>query len=70
MARKPLRTFAEMAEEFGLSTQQLAGMARHAKGDFPKARFTNHGISYDRSWYDPNEMRAWWKLHKSSVKPR
>jgi hypothetical protein len=65
--RTPLRTFQEMAEEFGVSAKQLSGMISRANGTFPKARFTHNALSATNSWYDPAEVRAWWKLHKSSV---
>ncbi len=52
--RKPLRAFRELADEFGITMEQLGGlMSRH---DGPKPRLRNTD-----SWYDPAEMRAWWK---------
>lgn len=59
---KPLRSFRELAEEFGVGMQKLASeMAKHSG---PKAKIVHHHGGHENSWYDPAEMRAWWaKLH-------
>jgi hypothetical protein len=58
--RKPLRTFKEMAEEFGVSERALAAYLGAKNGPRPEIRSTGN-LSVSRSWYDPAEMRRWWK---------
>lgn len=61
--RKPLRSFRELAEEFGVSPATLRGLLAHHPG--PEPKFTHRGLRTPScAWYDPAEMRAWWaKLH-------
>jgi hypothetical protein len=59
---KPLRSFRELAEDFGVSMGKLATELAKNPGPKPKLVHRRHGRS--DSWYDPSEMRAWWaKLH-------
>lgn len=56
---KPLRSFRELAEEFGVSMPKLA--TELAKHPGPKAKLVHrHGGTHTNAWYDPAEMRAWW----------
>lgn len=59
---KPLRSFRELAEEFGVGMPKLASeMAKHSG---PKPRIVHRHGGHENSGYDPAEMRAWWaKLH-------
>lgn len=56
--RAPLRTLAEMAEEFGISVFALGQLL--AKHDGPKAALDNRSSRNRTSWYNPDEMRKWW----------
>jgi hypothetical protein len=57
---KPLRTFREMAEEFGVRESTLKGLLSTRNG--PKPELTSGSFrSVRNSWYDPAEMRRWWK---------
>lgn len=61
--RKPLRMFGEMATEFGLSSNELASHFSRATITPPLAQMrTKKGF-----WFDPIEMRRWWKAHKESL---
>jgi hypothetical protein len=52
---KPLRTFKELAQEFGVTVRELSG-AMSAK-DAPAPMLKHH----NNRWYDPDIVRAWWK---------
>ena len=58
-ARKPLRLLCEMAEEFGVSANQLRGIIGHSP-DAPKPKLNSHSKAA-HIWYDPDEVRVWWK---------
>ena len=59
-SHKPLRTFREMAEEFGVRESTLRGLLSRRNG--PKPELTSvSSRSVRNSWYDPAEMRRWWK---------
>lgn len=63
MAREPLRTGSEMAEEFGIKPVQLAAYLRHYEGKGAPAAMIKSGANYGRSranWYSPTSMREWW----------
>lgn len=66
-ARKPLRTFTEMAEEFGASRNVL-GAALKDEGA-PKPAFTHLGGGWKitNTWYEPIEMRKWWKARNEKA---
>jgi hypothetical protein len=67
----PLRTFNEMADEFGLKIGQLRYHMANSEHSPPQPKIRSHSsLSVTNNYYNPSEMRAWWKLHKSSVKPR
>ena len=60
----PLRTFTEMAAEFGLTIAQLRYQMAHSEHNPPEPRIRSHGrLSVSNKYYDPAEMRAWWKRH-------
>jgi hypothetical protein len=63
--RKPLRTIKEMAEEFAISPQSLAALIKHKNG--PSAKFRTGGTGTTiNTWYDPNELRKWFKEYDDS----
>ena len=69
--RKPLRTAGEMAKEFGVKTMVLAGHLRSK--DAPKPVIDNRKGCSRRSrlvWYDPTEMRKWWKTKTANAELR
>jgi hypothetical protein len=67
---RPLRTFKEMAEEFGVTTNALRTAMINSRHEPPKKLLHTSSLTCANSYYDPAEMRAWWKLHTSSVEPR
>jgi hypothetical protein len=58
-AKAPCRSFNELAEEFGVSQNALAGYMSKFPG--PAPRLTHKTDCARNSWYDPMEMRKWWK---------
>jgi hypothetical protein len=62
-ARPPLRTLREMAEELGVSAQRLNFCLKHSTCS-PPAPVLKHANRPRNTWYDPVEMRAWWKRHQ------
>lgn len=57
--RKPLRTFKELADEFGVPVTTLAGyIGRDPTA--PKLIMRTGNRNKTVSWYDPDAMRAWW----------
>jgi hypothetical protein len=59
--RKPLRTFKEMAEEFGITELLLRSKLLHSKGA-PKPVFVSkNSRTCSNRWYNHAEMRRWWK---------
>lgn len=63
--RKPLRTLKEMSEEFGITLVSLAMLIKNRNG--PKAKYSTGLSSTKRNtWYDPDELRAWWKKAKDA----
>jgi len=60
--RKPLRSLKELSDEFGV---KYAALRRYLGLDenSPKARYgTGSSANGNRNtWYDPDEMRKWWK---------
>ena len=62
-ALPPLRTITEMAEEFGLTSHQLAGLMCRSELNPPQPRIKSHGRRVTNTYYNPAEVRAWWKRH-------
>lgn len=61
-ARKPLRNLRELAEEFGVSHKTLQVKLARCK-DAPKPIYSTGNqktASQRNTWYDPQEVRAWW----------
>ena len=61
-ARKPLRSLRELAEEFGVPHKTLQAKLARCK-DAPRPLYsTGHQktASQRNTWYDPQEVRAWW----------
>ena len=56
-ANKPLRSFSELASEFGLTMPQLRGYMAGRPDTFPKPKL----VSGDKSYYDPAKFLAWFK---------
>jgi len=56
-----------MAEEFGVTSKQLSGYMNSSIHVAPKP-VLRHNKNVSRSavtYYDPEEMRAWWRLVRS-----
>lgn len=62
-ARKPLRSLRELADEFGVPHKTLQGkLARRADAPKPVYRTgSGNAVSQQNTWYDPDEVRAWWR---------
>lgn len=62
LARKPLRTGHELAEEFGVSIHVFAYNLKSFP-DAPQPKLDNRRNSKAAKflWYDPDEVREWWK---------
>lgn len=61
--RKPLRTFSEMAAEFGVTSGALVRQLQLHPDGAPKPQLT-HRSSETRgraTWYDADAFRKWWK---------
>ena len=61
-ARKPLRSLRELAEEFGVPHKTLQIKLARRK-DAPKPIYSTgyqKTASQSNTWYDPQEVRAWW----------
>ena len=65
-ARKPLRTIAELAEELGVPVRTLTSTFAQNDGPKPKYR-TGGGTTVKNTWYDPDEVRTWWKNHRKET---
>ena len=64
--RKPLRSFSEMADEFGLTPMQLRAVFFHARQrPLPAVVLVSRSTTAN-SWYDPQAFRAWWALEQES----
>lgn len=62
----PRRTFTELAQEFGLTPGQLRGEMRFSPVPVPKPELIHHSNAGRNTWYDPHEMRRWWKAHNEA----
>lgn len=62
--RKPLRTSAEVAADLGLTLHQLTGYLSR-DGAAPKPILVKgRTFGVKNSWYDLQQMQAWWKARK------
>lgn len=68
--RKPLRTFKELAEEFGTTPNRLQIAMGRSSTPPPKPALIHRGkaVSTTNSWYHPDEMRAWWAAYQLESK--
>lgn len=55
--KPPMRSFEELADEFGVSTGSLQQYIAHHPQGAPKGLRTGSGPTY----YNHAEARAWWK---------
>jgi hypothetical protein len=62
--RKPRRSIKELADEFGVTTQQLAAFLGKDP-DGPKPVLKAKG-TVGNSWYDPSAVRKWWHSRQSA----
>ena len=58
--RKPLRTFIEMAEEFGVPPAALRQLLWRKSGPKPELKHVGNFV-HSNVWYEPVAMRKWWK---------
>lgn len=60
----PCKTFSEMAEELGLTQQQLTAHVKRSTIPFPAAELarTRHHVM----WLNPRKVRAWWAAHNEA----
>lgn len=67
--RKPLRTLKELAEEFGVTPTSLKMRMRYDP-EGPKPVMHTLGTGTQRNtWFDPEQVRAWWKVEGLRVIP-
>lgn len=60
VAKPPLRSHKEMADEFGVASVTLTSLL--AKWGGPKPALRTMSRRTDSAvWYDPMEMRKWWE---------
>lgn len=64
--RKPLRSLKELAEEFGVTPNSLKMKMQHDP-EAPKPKYATGGSSTTRrnTWFDPEEVRKWWKARNA-----
>lgn len=62
---KPLRTLSEMADELGAKAQSIC-TASGIDTNAPKCKLVSHTGGGTKKWYDPDEVRAWWKQRKAA----
>ena len=64
--RLPLRTFTEMAAEFGLTNAQLSYQISISEHNPPKPCIRSHSnLTVSNRYFDPKEMRTWWRRHNN-----
>ena len=63
--KRPPRTVTEMADEFGITRNQLTYRLSASKVTPPTSFKT--GSTHKNTWYDPVALRAWWKLDNEGV---
>lgn len=67
--REPVRTFGEMAKEFGLTDRQLKGHLASSSIAIPKPVFETHSNNNSQGsnrvvrLYSQKEFRSWWQEH-------
>ena len=67
--RPPLKTIAELATEFGLTSRQLAAYIGHSlDAPSPELKIGSTKNKNKNTWYKPAEVRSWWKKHPANVK--
>ena len=59
--RPPLRSLKELAEEFDVTVPALRAFIRHHNGPMPVLKSGSGNTVHRNTWYDPVEMRAWWR---------
>ena len=64
--RQPLRTFKELADEYGLTVAELRSRAAHGCIPFPRPFIKS---TYSGSYYRPSEVRAWWEATQNKESP-
>lgn len=65
---KPLRTFKEMAEEFGVEKLDFMRLMNHQHAPKPVTMQGKRTAGTLNRWYDPDEMRKWWADLKNKGK--
>lgn len=60
---QPLRTFAELCQELGELERVVRGKLRSTNAPKPKLVHRSNGAG-QRSYYDPQEFKAWWAANK------
>lgn len=61
----PLRLIEEMAEEFGLTKFELVNLMR-MDPTAPKHAQQHQGPGYCRTYYNPIELRRWWRARQAA----
>ena len=56
--RKPLKTFAEIAEMLGVSEASLKGLLRYPFS--PKPILKTKNMTNSLNYYDEDEFKTWW----------
>ena len=64
-ARKPLRTFREFVEEFGVSSGVLRQALQDEDAPKPQLIHSNARTTRNR-WYVVQDMRDWWKKRQGA----
>ena len=64
--RQPLRTFKELADEYGLTVAELKSRAAHGCIPFPRPFIKS---THSGSYYRPSEVRAWWEATQNKESP-
>ena len=57
--KKPTKSFKELCDEFEVKPRTLSNYLRREGA--PKPLIKHHTQSSCNSYYDPDEMRKWWK---------
>ena len=64
--RKPLRSAAELAEEFGVPHRTLVGLM-NTDPNGPRPELRNRSVACQASWYKPDVVRAWWAKRQAAT---